>query len=62
VAVATIAAVLPVLVAAARAVGTGWMPVWDNAFPAIRAWDVFSGELPLLGTRSTAADMPAGPM
>ena len=60
VAIATIAAVLPVLVAAARAVGTGWMPVWDNAFPAIRAWDVLSGELPLLGTRSTAADMAGG--
>ena len=59
-AVAISAAILPVLVAATRAVSTGWMPVWDNAYPAIRAWDVFTTNLPLLGTRSTAADLAGG--
>jgi hypothetical protein len=33
------------------------MPVWDNAYPAIRAADVFSAHPPLLGTRTTASQL-----
>ncbi len=55
--VAVGAAVLPVVVAAGRGIADGWMPVWDNGYPAIRGWDVFSKNPPLLGTRSTAADV-----
>lgn len=52
-------AVAPVAVAAVRAVRDGWIPVWDNAYPAIRARDVFSANPPLLGTRSSAAEIAA---
>lgn len=56
VALAGAGAVLPVVVATVRALRRGWMPVWDNAYPALRAWDVFSTDPPLLGTRSRAGD------
>ena len=40
-------AVVPVVVAAVRALADGWFPVGDNALFVIRARDVFGGELPL---------------
>jgi hypothetical protein len=49
-------AVLPVVAATGRALRRGWIPLWDNAYPALRAWDVFSTDPPLLGTRSRAGD------
>ena len=35
-------AMLPVVVAAVRGVRRGWIPTWDRAYPALRAWDVFT--------------------
>lgn len=55
-AAAVVGAVLPVVTAGVRAVGRGWIPTWDRAYPALRAWDVFTAHSPLLGTRSTASD------
>jgi hypothetical protein len=48
-------AVLPFLVAAVRGIRRGWQPTGDDAFTAIRAWDVFSSNPPLLGTWSSAS-------
>ncbi len=45
-----VAALAPLVVATARAVQRGWIPVGDNAFFAIRARDVLSAHPPLLGT------------
>ena len=42
-------ALLPILVAAVRAVREGWVPVGDAAVISVRARDVFGGELPRLG-------------
>lgn len=54
-AVAVLAATAPIVVAAARAVHRGWLPVGDDAFAAIRGHDVFSADVPLLGTWSSAS-------
>ncbi len=48
-------AVLPVLVAAARALAQHWRPIGDNALVALRAHDVFTSHQPLLGTWSSAS-------
>lgn len=48
-------AVLPVIVATARAMLDGWVPIGDNAYFAIRARDVFSSHIPLLGTWTSAS-------
>lgn len=48
-------AVLPVLVAAARAIAQHWRPIGDNALVALRAHDVFTAHQPLLGTWSSAS-------
>lgn len=53
--VALVAAVTPVLVAAARAIADGWYPTGDDAFAGLRAQDVFSAHPPLLGTWSSAS-------
>lgn len=53
--VATAAAVVPILVAAIRAVGRGWAPYGDEAYFSVRAWDVFSRNFPLLGTASSGS-------
>jgi hypothetical protein len=34
----------------------GWRPVGDDAYFAVRSWDVFSAHLPLLGTASSASE------
>ena len=48
-------AVVPVAVATARAIITGWIPTEDNALQAIRSRDVFSHNLPLIGSWSSAS-------
>jgi hypothetical protein len=51
-----VAAVVPIAVAAARAIHDGWTPTLDNALFPIRARDLFSlTHLPLLGTWSSAS-------
>ena len=52
---ATLAAVIPILVAGVRGAVDGWIPTGDDAFSGIRAWDVFSANVPLLGTWSSAS-------
>lgn len=53
---AGVAAVLPTVVAAGRAVAQGWRPNGDPSYSAVRAWDVFSTDPPLLGTWSSASN------
>ena len=36
-----------------RAYRRGWMPYGDDAYFSVRAWDVFSRDIPLLGTSSS---------
>jgi hypothetical protein len=50
-----LAALVPVVVAAVRAVDRGWIPVTDNALITIRARDVLTDHHPLLGTWSSAS-------
>lgn len=52
-------AVLPVLVAAVRALGRGWTPLGDNGLILLRSHDVGTGNHPLLGTW-TSASLVAG--
>jgi hypothetical protein len=51
---AAAAAAVPILVAAVRAHRRGWAPYGDDAYFTVRAWDVFSRDIPLLGTYSSA--------
>jgi hypothetical protein len=53
--VSLLAAVAPIIVAAARAIDRGWIPVTDNALITIRARDVLTDHHPLLGTWSSAS-------
>lgn len=48
------AALLPVVVATARAIARGWVPVADNGWIAVRTYDVLTEHHPLLGTGSSA--------
>ena len=50
-----VAAVVPVVVAAVRAVERGWLPVGDNGYFALRARDVLTEHHPLLGTWTSAS-------
>ncbi len=51
-----VVAIVPVAVAAGRAIYTGWIPTEDNALQLIRARDLFSyTDLPLIGTWSSAS-------
>jgi hypothetical protein len=50
-----VVALVPVAVATARAIITGWLPVEDNALQAIRSRDVFSHNVPLIGSWSSAS-------
>jgi len=47
--------ILPIAVASARAVATGWFPVGDSALLAIRAYDVGTPHHPLLGSWTSAS-------
>ena len=49
------AVVLPIVVAAVRALATGWFPVGDSALLAIRAADVGTSHHPLLGSWTSAS-------
>jgi hypothetical protein len=55
----TAAAILPIVVAAARAIAREWVPVGDNAYFALRAGDVLTEHHPFLGTW-TSASLTAG--
>jgi hypothetical protein len=48
-------AVLPIVVAAVRAVVTGWFPVGDSALLAVRAADVGTADHPWLGSWTSAS-------
>jgi hypothetical protein len=50
-----LAAILPIVVAAIRAVAGDWVAVGDNAFFELRAADVFTEHNPLLGTWTSAS-------
>src|SRR4051812_39510094 len=52
-------AVLPLVVATARALGRGWIPLGDNGLIGLRAHDVGTSNHPLLGTW-TSASLTAG--
>lgn len=51
---AGLAAAVPVIVATAKAVRDGWVPVADQGIIATRAWDVFTSHTPLVGQYSYA--------
>jgi hypothetical protein len=53
--VSVVAAVLPVVVATARAIADDWVAVGDNAYFGIRARDVLTGHHPWLGTWTSAS-------
>ncbi|HKA92439.1 MAG TPA: hypothetical protein VKE97_01450, partial [Acidimicrobiia bacterium] len=48
-------AIVPIAVATTRAIHDGWIPTGDNALFAIRARDLFTHNLPLLGSWSSAS-------
>ena len=47
--------VLPFVVAAVRALATGWFPVGDSALLSVRAYDVGTSHHPLLGSWTSAS-------
>src|SRR5262245_55237180 len=53
--VALAAAVVPILFAAIRTLWRGWAPYGDDALFSVRAWDVLSRNIPLLGTASSGS-------
>jgi hypothetical protein len=54
---AGLGAALPVIVAGARAIANGWLPVADQGTIAIRAYDVFTSHTPLVGQFSMASEV-----
>lgn len=54
-AVAAAVAVLPIVVAAVRAIAGDWVPVGDNALISIRSADILSTHPPLVGSWSSAS-------
>jgi hypothetical protein len=54
---ATLVAVLPVVVAAARAVLDHWQPISDNGVTVVRTLDVFSSHFPFLGYGSSVSNV-----
>jgi hypothetical protein len=54
---AGLAAAIPVIVATAKAVQTGWVPVADRGIIATRAHDVFTSHAPLVGQYSLAGEV-----
>ncbi len=55
-----LAASVPILVAAIRAVAVEWTPTGDRAYFAVRAFDVLSDRTPLLGPWSSGATAAVG--
>ena len=55
-----LAAALPVIASAIGAIGNNWIPVGDDAVIAVRAYDVFSLNTPLLGQYSAASGLSGG--
>lgn len=53
---AVVLALLPVVVATARAVGGGWRPLSDDGLVAVRARDALSRRPPLIGSFSSASN------
>lgn len=53
--VAVVVAVVPIVVAAARAVLDHWLPISDNGVTVVRTLDVFSDHFPLLGYGSSVS-------
>ncbi len=49
------AALLPIVVATVRTLVRHWVPIGDDSFFSIRAWDVFTSHPPLLGTWTSAS-------
>jgi hypothetical protein len=54
---ATLVAVLPVVVAAVRAVLDHWQPISDNGVTVVRTLDVFSSHFPFLGYGSSVSNV-----
>ena len=48
-------AAVPVIVATTRAIGRHWIPIGDDGFFAVRSFDVFGHNIPLLGTWSSSS-------
>lgn len=57
-----VVAVLPVVLAVARSIANRYVPVTDDALLTIRAWDVFSRNIPLLGSGTSASSAIGEPM
>jgi hypothetical protein len=55
-----LAAALPVIVSAIDAIANHWIPLGDDAVIAVRAYDVFSANTPLLGQYSAASGLSGG--
>ena len=55
-------ACLPIVVATVRALVHGWTPIGDDGLLAIRAQDLFSRHIPLLGTASSASFLATKPL
>lgn len=56
-----LAAGLPVIVATIDVATSGWTPLADDAVIAVRAYDVFSGDSPLVGQYSQASTLVGAP-
>ncbi len=52
-----VAAALPVIVSTGRALAEGWVPFGDQATVLVRAYDVFSSHMPLLGQYSDSSQV-----
>lgn len=50
-----VVAIVPVVVAAARALARHWIPIGDDGFFVVRSLDVFGHHIPLLGTWSSSS-------
>ncbi len=54
---AGLAAAIPVIVASAKAIGDGWVPLADRGIIATRAHDVFTSHMPLVGQYTLAGEV-----
>ena len=54
-AVSVVATLTPVIVATARAVQRGWLPLGDDADVQVRSFDVFTRNIPLVGASTSAS-------